>query len=223
MYSLSNRLRVIAESVPIGANVADIGTDHAYLPVFLSLTNIAKHILACDINEKPLKNAQKNIGLSGAENIETRLCDGLKGIDKNEVDTVIIAGMGGEVIADILKNCDWIRSDIYTLILQPMTSPEYLRRFLYENGFEILTETAVEDSTKLYSVMTVKFSGKCEKKKEYFYFTGLLCADEPTAEKYIIKQLNRIKKCRDDLQHVTAKNTEYNYYKDLFDDISKLI
>ncbi len=223
MYNLSNRLRVIAESVPIGARVADIGTDHAYLPVFLSLNNIATHILACDINEKPLKNAQTNISLSGVKNIETRLCDGLCGVACDEVDTVVIAGMGGEVIADILARCEWIKSDAYTLILQPMTSPEFLRRFLYDNGFRIITERAVEDGNKLYSVMTVKFSGKTVAKPEYFYFTGLLNAAEPTAQKYIKKQLKRIKNCRDDLENVTAKETEYNYYKQLFDDISKLL
>lgn len=223
MYNLSNRLRVIAESVPIGSKVADIGTDHAYLPIFLSLNKKSNRILACDINQKPLENAKKNIRLSGAENIETRLCDGLNGIAKDEVDTVIVAGMGGEVIADILCGCDWIKTDRYTLILQPMTSPEYLRRFLYNNGFEIVKEIAIQDSCKLYSVMTVIFSGKAETKPEYFYFTGMLNSNDETAQKYIQKQIKRIKKCCDDLKNVATKGTEYNYYKELLDDITSLL
>lgn len=223
MYNLSNRLRVIAESVPIGSKVADIGTDHAYLPVFLSLNKISNRILACDINQKPLENAKKNIALSGAENIETRLCDGLNGITKDEVDTIIIAGMGGEVIAAILSDCDWIKAHGYTLILQPMTSPEYLRRFLYNNGFEIVKETAIQDSCKLYSVMTVIFSGKFETKPEYFYFAGMLNRSDETAQKYIQKQIKRIKKCRDDLKNVATKDTEYGYYKKLFNDLTDLL
>ena len=117
MYTLSERLKVIADKIT-GGRVADIGTDHAYLPIYLIKTGKASRVLACDIKEKPLQNAAKNIQKTNTENIELRLSDGLAGVGADEADTIVIAGMGGEVIAGILNRCEWIKSPGYKLLLQ---------------------------------------------------------------------------------------------------------
>ena len=135
---LSVRLSAIADYVKKGAFVCDVGTDHGYLAVHLMKSGVAKRVIATDINAKPLANAQKNIEKSEVFGIELRLCDGLGGVNRGEADTVIIAGMGGEVISGILeRGASIVREKNITLFLQPTTSPVFLRRYLCENGFSI--------------------------------------------------------------------------------------
>ena len=107
---LSRRLKTIATLVPFGARVCDIGTDHAILPVFLSENTLVKSIIATDVREKPLKNAKENIERSGVANIKLRLCDGFSGINPDEFDTAVIAGMGGEVISGIISRAEMLKN-----------------------------------------------------------------------------------------------------------------
>lgn len=209
MLTLSQRLRKIAGLVPSGARVADIGADHGYLSVFLIKRNIASFVYACDIREKPLLNAKNNIAASGVKNIELRLCDGMDGVDQKDIDTAVIAGMGGEVIAGIIDRCDWIKNPRYTLILQPMTSGEELRRYLFLNGFNIETESAVEDEGRIYTVLSVKYSGESFPFTEKDLYIGKLNPKDSADRKYINKQLNRLQKCRDDIKDVAVKQGEY--------------
>lgn len=222
--ALSRRLLLIASLVPKGARVCDIGTDHARLPIYLIKEKKAEHVIATDIRPMPLENAKKNVELSGVTGIELRLCDGLSAINKNETDAVIIAGMGGEVISGIISRAELTREQPHPLlILQPTTSPEALRRYLYENGFEILTETALKENGKLYSVMTACFTGKTKKMPEHFYFTGKVDANTEDGYLYIQKQYIRLKKCADALTNIPEKQAEYLHYKKLSDEILRLI
>lgn len=222
MSALSLRLKTIASLVPYGARVCDVGTDHARLPIFLEKEHIAKSIIATDLNRKPLEFAKKNIQKSGASAISLRLCDGLSDVKKGEADTVITAGMGGEVITAILKNCEWLKSDGITLILQPTTSPEVLRKFLTDNGFIIVKEIPVLENGKIYSVMLVHFSGEIKNYPDYFYYIGKI---KPTGDGliYIEKQKNRIK------DYLNAENTNgfeeplHRKYKAVLNDIEKLL
>ena len=216
MPQLSKRLKLIASLVPNGARVCDIGTDHGYLAIELKKSGKAASVIAADINSAPLENAKKNIEKSGVSGIVLRLCDGLSGIAPEETDTVIIAGMGGEVIAGILErgssvvnNCD------KTVILQPTTSPEILRKFLYDNGLQIRKEIAVLENGKIYSVMLVKFTGNIQKCDEYFYYTGKVDKNTEFGRLYIEKQLNRCLKCARPLEFVPGKTQEYLYYKNI--------
>ena len=221
MQSLSLRLSTIASLVPDGARVCDIGTDHGYLPIFLRQTEKAGKIIAADINPLPLENARKNIEQAKVSDIDLRLCDGLSGIKQGETDTVIIAGMGGEVIAGIVKNGGHIcqNADI-TLILQPTTSPEFLRRFLCENGYEIMGEIPIEENSKLYSVMLVKFLGSQNSNEEFFYYVGKIPKDNTVGIKYIKKQQKRFFDCAKQLENVERKREEYLYYKKLLESIN---
>ena len=142
MSSLSVRLSAIADFIAKGSRVCDVGTDHALLAIHLIKSGIAKQVIATDIGKKPLKNALKNIENANVCGIDLRLCDGLSGISENEADTVVIAGMGGEVISGIIKRGADIAKNV-TLILQPTTSPEFLRLFLYNEGYRILEEVPI--------------------------------------------------------------------------------
>lgn len=224
MPPLSKRLKAIAALVPHGARVCDIGTDHGYLSIYLKQSGIAETVIATDIRPSPLENARKNIAKSGIEGIETRLCSGLSAIKPDEADTVIIAGMGGEVISNILCDCEWLKlTPCPLLILQPTTSPEVLRRCLYDNGFKISAETAISDKGKLYTVITAHYTGKKYSPMASFYYIGKtnpMCADGLL---YIKKQYARLKKCADALEKTPEKQREYLYYSKLCNEISGII
>lgn len=153
---LTPRLGAIAQQVPLGARLADVGTDHGYLPVWLLLNGRIKGAVAADLRKGPLERARETAqqyGQSAA--ISFRLCDGLTDITSDEVDTVVIAGMGGETIIDILKAAPWTRQE-KLLLLQPMTGIPNLRRWLQSNGYAILDEQLAREGKRLYSIWTVK-------------------------------------------------------------------
>ena len=152
---LSPRLAAIAAIVPAGAHLADVGTDHALLPISLLLSGAIASAVAADIRPGPLKRAEMNARRYGAKGIRFALCDGLDGISQEEADTVVIAGMGGENIAGILARAPWTHRDV-TLLLQPMSRPEELRGFLYASGIEIASEQLVFDCGRIYSVICAR-------------------------------------------------------------------
>ncbi len=220
MRTLKDRLYTVQTLVPKGLRVADIGTDHGHLPISLVKAEISPFVIAADINEKPLSVAKQNIEKCGLKNIETRLSDGLSAIEPHEVDCVVIAGMGGEVIEGILSRCPWIKNNRYTLILQPMTGADYLRRYLSSVGFETIEEKAVLDAGKLYCVIKVKFSGKTAEKSEAFYRVGKLDPKNPTDKAYIEKQLKIALKCKLDLE---KSGRDFAYFENLCQQIKTIL
>ena len=223
MPNLSLRLKTIASLVPFGARVCDIGTDHGYLPIELKKSGVATHVIAADVNPSPLKNAAENIRKVDVSGIELRLCDGLSGIAENEVDTIIIAGIGGEVISGIIQRGINIAKSSKNIILQPTTSPEFLRKFLYSNGFKIEKEIPILENGKLYSIMLVSPAADCEVKEEYFYYIGKLTRDNPIGLMYIQKQLNRCRSCAESLEKIALKQEEYLYYKNIVSGIENYL
>ena len=181
--------------------VCDVGTDHAYLPVFLYKSGICKSICATDIREKPLKNAKRNLDNAGINDIELYLCDGLDRISRDMADTVIIAGMGGEIISGIIDRADFLRDYTVTLILQPTTSAYKLRNYLAENGFVVVFERAVEDNGKLYAVMKAHYCGKPYPIDEVRSMIGLITDDYDDGRAYIQKQYNILKRKTDELKN----------------------
>lgn len=170
MIKLSCRLQAVADMVNEGASVVDVGTDHGYIPAYLIKNNIAKSVIACDINEKPLASCKRYISSLGLDDkVKCVLSDGLQSID-GDYDTVIIAGMGGELIAQILENAENIRH--CRLIINPMTHPELARKWLYDNGFCIENDIVVADLKHHYSVLSAHYTGKIQEKSEVDYFLG---------------------------------------------------
>lgn len=188
------RLGIIAGQVRKGKRFADIGTDHAYLPVFLVKNGICPSGFACDINEKPLNVAGLNIkGACMQDRIQTVLSDGLENIDPYSVDDIIIAGMGGELITRILSNASWVKDSRLRLILQPMTRPEALRKFLFENGFEIIFEMAAEENSKLYTVISAEYTGGIIEFSELDIYSGLLLKEcSETNIRFLFKTLKSL-------------------------------
>ena len=154
---LTPRLRMAAELVPAGVRLADVGTDHAYLPAALILEEKIPFAIAADLRQGPLARARETVrraGLTGR--VAFRLCDGLTGIRPDEVDAVVIAGMGGETIAAILEAAPWVRERDVPLILQPMSSMAELRGWLQGNGFRIEEERLAREGETLYTALSVR-------------------------------------------------------------------
>lgn len=154
---LSPRLRMVGELVPAGARLADVGTDHAYLPAALILEGKIPWAIAADLRRGPLDRARATVreyGLTGK--VAFRLCDGLSGIQPDEVDAAVIAGMGGETIAAILSAAPWVRERDVPLILQPMSSFPDLRSWLRRSGFAIQEERLAREGDTLYTALLVR-------------------------------------------------------------------
>lgn len=148
---------MVGELVPEGARLADVGTDHAYLPAALILEGKIPWAIAADLRRGPLDRARataREYALTGK--VAFRLCDGLSGIQPDEVDAVAIAGMGGETIAAILEAAPWTRERGIPLILQPMSSFPDLRGWLRENGFSIVEERLAKEGDTLYTALLVR-------------------------------------------------------------------
>ena len=175
---LDSRLALCASFVRDGARLADIGTDHAYLPVYLAAKGKISSAVASDIRKGPLENAKSNIIRFGVEDkVKTVLCDGPDGISPDEATDIVIAGMGGELIAAMIKRTEWFYDESRRLILQPMTRAHVLRAFLCAEGFEIKEERACITGRKCYSVMLCVYDGRVRKCGSRFEYLGRLADD----------------------------------------------
>lgn len=187
---LSPRLALIAGWVPPGAKLADVGTDHAYLPVWLTLHGRVASAIASDLRKGPLERARATGRTYGAEGIDFRLGDGLAFIRPDEADTIVIAGMGGENIAAILAAAPWTADGRHTLLLQPQTRAEELRRFLMDHGYAITREALVCDRGTIYPVMEAG-AGEMTLSLGQLWGGAKLLRD-PLGDRYIIEKIIRL-------------------------------
>lgn len=195
MLELSPRLKSVAELVRKGSVIADIGTDHAFLPAYLILNDYVERALACDLRKGPLCNAEKTAQIYHIrDKIELRLSDGLDAVLPDEAYDIVICGMGGTLIRDILQRAEWIKNRKYRLILQPQSHSEDLRLFLITNGFVIISETVCEDAGRSYNIICSEYSGEIKVYPEYYpYFGDLIYNKDPNAVKIVKKQLKYLK------------------------------
>jgi len=200
-------LASIAQLVPRNSRVIDIGTDHGYLPIFLATQKVHQggstasikeddilgvlepprctrgdcFIIASDINEKPLAITKKNIIRYNCENkVELRLGSGLKVLEYNEVDVIIIAGMGGVLISEMIDEGHDILTDTNILILQPMQAPKELRKYLIHSKFEIIKDVLVKEDNRIYEIIVAK-KGKQIIRDEIYCEIGLHLGKNPKA------------------------------------------
>lgn len=194
MIKLSKRLEKISSLVPINSKVIDIGCDHGLLDIYLCQKKISKKIIASDINESALGNAIHNIERNHLEKfIETRLGSGMDTItEKDDIDTVIISGMGVHTIIGILKNNQAKLKNIKTLIIQSNTKVELLRKEVIKLNYQIADEEIVEDNKKIYVI--IKFiQGKAKySKKELYFGPILLKKNSELFQKYQKKELAKL-------------------------------
>ena len=196
MLNLSERMLMAAKMVRKGKAVADIGTDHAYLPAYLVLNGITSKALACDVRKGPLDNAKKTVDAYGLQNeITLRLSDGFDEIEPFEADDFIMCGMGGTLMEQLVSRAYWLKDSSKRIIVQPQSHAEDIRRFFVENGFEILCEDACIDSGKLYCAMAAEYTGKITEKPVSYIYTGELSkCKKPEARLYLEKINTQLKK-----------------------------
>ncbi|MFR8369038.1 MAG: tRNA (adenine(22)-N(1))-methyltransferase [Lachnospira sp.] len=163
IINISERLKCVAGLVNKGARVADIGTDHAYLPIYLVQNGISNKVYACDVRKEPLRRAKLHIDEYGlSDKITTQLCDGLKGINKGDVDTVTICGMGGKLMKNILKAGIDKLGDNTQLVLSAQSELRDFRKYLLETGIYIKSEHMLLEDGKYYFIFDCVYNTQDE-------------------------------------------------------------
>lgn len=201
---LSERLLAVCHFVT-QKTVADIGTDHAYVPIYLHKKGIAEKIIACDINEKPLQKAQKNIIANCAQNnIITRIGNGLQPLKQNEVDSIILSGMGGMLIIELLEESKEIVENVKELIICPHLDVAAVRKYLHHIGFCIADEKMVLEDGIFYTILrAIKGEQKYSKEIEYLFGKILLDRKDEVLKQFLQYEKNRLQNIQKQL-----KNTE---------------
>ena len=207
VLTLQPRLHAISSLVTDGAKLVDVGTDHGFIPVRLLLDDRIRTAIASDIGAAPLDHARRTAEQFGVtDRMDFRLCDGLCGISEDEVDTVVIAGMGGDNIAAILSAAPWTRNGTL-LLLQPMSKAEVLRRYLPENGYRVIAEQLVADKGVIYPILTVR-GGEMPPASDPQTWGGFLLQSDPLRNRYLDEQILRLRraasglgKAKDDSAH----------------------
>ncbi len=195
---MNNRLERILSYIKDGTGVIDVGTDHGLLPAALACRGYAGNILASDIRSGPLEAAVRTAKAAGVDGrVRFLLCDGLDLCPPEDVDTIVIAGMGGDTICGILDRAEWCMDRRYTLILQPMTRPEVLRYWLVYNEFAITAEDLVEDGKEIYQIFTARFGG-VTRLSDGELFTGNYAAvrKNPLFPAFLQSQIRRFEKAK---------------------------
>lgn len=203
---MNRRLDCILSHIPFGLGLIDVGTDHGYVPVELACRGYSGKLFASDIRPGPLRSALRSAEMAGLEErIVFLLCDGLDACDPAAVDTIVIAGMGGDTICGILDRAEWCMDRRYTLVLQPMTRAEVLRYWLVYNEFEILSEDLAEDGGILYSVLTARFGGQTRLNDAELY-TGSYeqLREHGLFPAFLDQQIRRFKKMLNGLESASA-------------------
>ena len=205
---LQPRLQLLADMVPAGVRLADIGTDHGYLPVWLLQQGRIGLAIASDISPDPLEHARQSAQEYGVDGIDFRLCGGLDGIRPEEVDMIVIAGMGGETIIQILKGAPWTKSGNHSLLLQPMTKTELLRDWLVDNGYRFMRERLVWDKDILYPIMEV-CGGEQAKLTALQRTVGVVMSHDPLYPEYLAQHIARLQRAINGMmQSGSKKNHE---------------
>ena len=169
---MNNRLKTIANLISNGTGVIDVGTDHGYLPIYLRKNGYTGNLIASDINREPLSVARENAFSYGCNDIDFRLADGLDSCIPDEVDTIVISGLGGDIICDIIDRAEWTMDSNYHIVAQAMTKAEILRFWLVNNGYCIESEHPVLDRGREYSVLSIRYNGKNQKYSDAELFSG---------------------------------------------------
>lgn len=208
MVRISKRLMTAASLVTEGYTLADVGTDHGYIPIYLLEQKKIPSAIAMDINSGPLKRAEEHIRLYGMEAyIQTRLSDGVEALKPGETDAILIAGMGGGLVMHILKEGERVCQAAKELILQPQSELERVRYFLREEGYEIFAEEMVLEEDKFYPMMKVRYTGDQSFGRDLdlmklfnLYGEFLLKNQHPVLKIYLEKEKTLFTKIRSNLE-----------------------
>lgn len=206
MITLTNRLSMVAGLIRDGHPLADIGTDHAYLPVFLLQEGRIPNAAACDVREGPLQNAAATVDAEEvSDRVELLLCSGFDHPHLQNYRDFVMAGMGGNLMVDLMTEAPFLKSEGVHLVLQPQSHAEDVRDFLYRNGFSILQETATRDNGRGYIAIETEYTGEVKDASLSECFLGKL--PESSAPE-------RFDHFRDVLRRLTARHDALMNYPD---------
>lgn len=200
--TLSKRLAAAAAFVRDGAVLADIGTDHAYLPIYAVENGVAVRAVAADINDKPLASAVSNIKKHGlTDRITCILTSGFDGLDSYGITDAVIAGMGGELIASLIDASDFIGTEGFRLIIQPMTMPDAARAALFRHGFTVVGEYTLKEDGKIYTVVAADYTGNFAEADRFTLLYGDLDArkyeNDAVRAEYFVRETEKYKRIID--------------------------
>lgn len=207
---LSERMRRTASYVTKGNRVADVGCDHAYTSIYLAQKKVAPHVIAMDINAGPLSRAERNVSLFGEqERIELRLSDGLAALQPGEADTVLIGGMGGPLMIEILERYPETMAEVKELVLQPQSEIPEVRRYLHGKGFCIIDEEMLVEEEKYYTILHAE-RGKepAWTDVEYSYGKYILMDRSPVLCEFLEKEFAMTERLISDLSNAKTEKTE---------------
>lgn len=192
-----------------GIPVADIGCDHAYLPIYLVRENISPYVIGCDVNAGPIITAKENVNYAGlCDKIDLRQGDGLSVLEEGEAKSIVLAGMGGRLMIRILMEGEDILENVSEVILEPQSDVSALRHFLEESGFRIISENMVREDGKYYPIMKA-IHGDMSLGEEVYYRYGkvLLREEHPILHEFLIREKEYLKNLLDELsQNSEAPN-----------------
>lgn len=214
MVKISNRLMTVASLISEGNVLADVGTDHGYVPIYLMEQGKIPRAIAMDINAGPLERAKEHIaGCGMGDYIETRLSDGLEALRTGEAETILVAGMGGGLVIHILKTGEAVARSAKELVLQPQSELERVRIFLEKNGYVTDAEDMVFEEGKFYPMMRVHYEpehragqsdGGQERQLSYLYGAGLLRQRHPVLLAYLKKERDTYRSIYENLKKQPA-------------------
>ena len=196
---LSKRLTAVAQMVTEGSRLADVGCDHGYIPITLITEGRIPHAIAMDINRGPLERARQNIEqFAAAQYIETRLSDGVAALHPGEVDSVIIAGMGGNLMMRILEKGRDVFDTAKEMILQPQSEIAGVRHYLQDHGYRITDENMVFEDGKYY-VMMKAVHGHMQYDREIFFEYGRILLEQkhPLLKEFLKRKMDTAEKICD--------------------------
>lgn len=224
---LKGRLKLIYDMIPACDILSDIGTDHALIPAYALMNKRCKKAIACDIRKGPLERAERTLKEYFLQDkMELRLGSGLDPISKEEADCIVIAGMGGILITELLKASMEKAQRANYLILQPMVGQEVVRPFLWENGFEVLNEGLVNEEEKLYQVLTVRYTGKPRaqwNKLDEVIGERLITKKDPLLAVWVADRIRRQRKIVHGLSAAKNQNHMLLEEQNLLNDLNELL
>ncbi len=205
---LSKRLEAIVKLAGSCHCVADVGTDHGYIPIYMAEHHLTERAIAMDVNKGPLERAQRNIhSYCMEERIKTRLSDGVAELKAGEADCVIIAGMGGLLTIRILEAGKEVLETVQTMILQPQSEISQVRKFLAKHGYQITAEDMVLDEGKYYPMMRVEHGSQEEwTEQEYAFGKYLIASGNPVLLEFLEKEE---KLCGEIMHSLEGKSGEH--------------
>lgn len=214
---LSIRLKAIASMIEKCDSAIDVGTDHGYIPIYLVQKGMIKSAIASDINRGPVEKAKKNIFLNNASaQISCRLGSGLSTVKRGEVQVAIIAGMGGNLIRDILEADLEVVKQFKYVILQPVQNAEVLRKYLYTSGYDILDEEICNDDGKFYEIIKAKYNTNSVTLESIYYEISKILLDKKNLvmQRFIEYKLQKYSKVYDTLNEdtISSKNRKQQLY-----------